>query len=166
MGVRLLDASDLTRYVSVALAALVYGVMVSGAINPWAPARPGHEVMQLRTSFRARILLYRWYLLLILGIFLGVRLLPGTWTTEGADVVSLLLVAGWLLFPVSYYFSDRGVGLHTGRFWSWDSFHAYRRAGGVVQLRSSTRGDVSLYLNNAQQQAILPLLRRHIAQRR
>ncbi len=165
-GSRDLDASDLTRYVSVALAALAYGAMVSGAINPWARPRPGQELMQLRTSFRARILLYRWYLLLILGIFLGVRLLPGTWTTEGADVVSLLLVAGWLLFPVSYTFTDRGVGLHTGRFWTWDSFEAYRRAGGVVQLRSSERGDVSLYLNNAQQQAILPLLRRHVAQRR
>ena len=161
-----MDASDLTRYASVALAALVYGAMVSGTLNPWARPRPGHEVMQLRTSFRARILLYRWYLLLILGIFLGIRLLPGTWTTEGADVVSLLLVAGWLLFPVTYFFTDRGIGLHTGRFWTWESFDSYRRAGGVVQLRSSARGDVSLFLNNAQQQAILPLLRRHVAQRR
>ncbi len=161
-----MDAPDLTRYVSVALAALVYGAMVSGVINPWARPRPGREVMQLRTSFRARILLYRWYLLPILGIFLGVRLLPGTWTTEGADVVSLLLVAGWLLFPVSYYFTDRGVGLHTGRFWSWDSFDSYRRAGGVVQLRGSQRGNVSLFLHHPQQQAILPLLRRHISQRR
>ena len=122
--------------------------------------------MQLRASFRARILLYRWHLLLILGVFLGVRLLPGTWTSEGADVVSLLLVAGWLLFPVRYYFTDEGVGLHTGRFWSWDSFDSYRRAGGVVQLRGSAREHVSLYLNHPQQQAILPLLRRHVAQRR
>lgn len=160
-----MDASDLTRYGSVALAALIFGAMVSGAINPWARPRPGREVMQLRTSFRARILLYRWYLLPILGMFLGVRLLPGTWTTEGADVVSLLLVAGWLLFPVSYYFTDRGVSLHTGRFWSWDSFDRYRRAGGVVQLRASERGSVSLFLSHPQQQAILPLLRRHIAQR-
>ena len=127
-----MDASELTRYASVVLAALFVGAMVSGAINPWARPRPGREVMQLRTSFRARILLYRWYLLPILGIFLGVRLLPGTWTTEGADVVSLLLVAGWLLFPVSYYFTDQGVGLHTGRFWTWKNFDSYRRAGGVV----------------------------------
>ena len=160
-----MDASDLTRYVSVALAAVVFGVMVSGAINPWARPRPGREVMHLRTSLRARILLYRWYLLLILGIFLGVRLLPGTWTTEGADVVSLLLVAGWLLFPVTYFFTDEGVGLHTGRYWPWESFHTYRRAGGVVQLRRSERGDVSLFLSHPQQQAILPMLRRHIAQR-
>ena len=164
-GGRVLDVSDLTRYVSVALAALIYGAMVSGAMNPWARPRPGREVMQLRTSFRARILLNRWYLLLILGIFLGIRLLPGTWTTEGADVVSLLLVAGWLLFPVSYYFTDQGVSLHTGRFWPWESFDTYRRAGGEVQLRRLARGDVSLYLNHAQQQAILPMLRRHIAQR-
>ena len=108
LGAETLDASDLTRYVTVALAALFFGAMVSGVINPWARPRPGREVMQLRTSFRARILLNRWYLLLILGIFLGIRLLPGTWTTEGADVVSLLLVAGWLLFPVSYYFTDQG----------------------------------------------------------
>ena len=161
-----MDATDLTRYVSVALAAVVYGVMVSGVINPWARPWPGREVMQLRTSFRARILLYRWYLLLILGIFLGVRLLPGTWTTEGADVVSLLLVAGWLLLPARYYFTDEGIGLHTGRFWTWASFENYRRAGGVVQLRGSEHGSVSLYLNNPQQQAILPLLRRHISQRR
>ncbi|MCY3749266.1 MAG: hypothetical protein OXG64_08225 [Chloroflexi bacterium] len=160
-----MDASDLTRYATVALAALVYGAMVSGAINPWARPRPGREVMQLRTSFRARILLYRWHLLLILGIFLGVRLLPGTWTTEGADVVSLLLVAGWLLFPVRYYFTDQGVGLHTGAFWAWESFDSYRRAGGIVQLRRTERGGVSLYLNHPQQQAILPLLRRHISQR-
>lgn len=161
-----MDTSDLTRYLSVALAALVYGAMVSGTVNPWARARPGHEVMQLRTSFRARILLYRWYLLLILGIFLGVRLLPGTWTTEGADMVSLLLVAGWLLFPVRYYFTDQGVGLHTGAFWDWTSFDSYRRAGGIVQLRRADSGGVSLYLSHPQQQAILPLLRRHIAQRR
>ncbi|MDE2868677.1 MAG: hypothetical protein OXR64_03280 [Chloroflexota bacterium] len=161
-----MDASELTRYASVVLAALFVGAMVSGAINPWARPRPGREVMQLRTSFRARILLYRWYLLPILGIFLGVRLLPGTWTTEGADVVSLLLVAGWLLFPVSYYFTDQGVGLHTGRFWTWDNFDSYRRAGGVVQLRGSEGGNVSLFLNHPQQQAILPLLRRKISQRR
>lgn len=161
-----MDATDLTRYVSPALAAVIYGAMVSGAINPWARSRPGREVMYLRTSFRARILLNRWYLLLILGIFLGVRLLPGAWTTEGADVVSLLLVMGWLLFPVSYYFTDQGVGLHTGRFWPWASFDTYRRAGGIVQLRRAQRGDVSLYLNHPQQQAILPLLRRHVAQRR
>ena len=165
-GILPLDAFDATRYVSVALTALIYGAMVSGAVNPWARPRPGREVMQLRTSFRARILLYRWHLLPILGILLGARLLPGTWTTEGADVVSLLLVAGWLLFPVSYYFTDEGVGLHTGRFWTWDNFDTYRRAGGVVQLRRSERGDVSLYLNHPQQQAILPLLRRKISQRR
>ena len=162
----MLDASDLTRYVSVALAAAVYGAMVSGTINPWARPRPGGEVMQLRTSFRARILLYRWYLLLILGIFLGARLLPGVWMPEGADMVSLLLVAGWLLFPVTYAFTDQGVGLHTGAFWAWESFDSYRRAGGVVQLRRTDSGSVSLYLNHPQQQAILPLLRRHIAQRR
>ncbi len=161
-----MDASDLTRYVSVVLAALICGAMVSGVVNPWARPRPGREVMQLRTSFRARILLYRWHLLPILGIFLGVRLLPGTWTTDGADVVSLLLVAGWLLVPTSYYFTDEGIGLQTGRFWTWASFESYRRAGGVVQLRGSEYGSVSLYLNHPQQQAILPLLRRHISQRR
>ncbi len=160
-----MDVSDLTRYATVALAALVYGAMVSGTVNPWARPRPGREVMQLRTSFRARILLYRWYLLLILGIFLGVRLLPGSWTTEGADVVSLLLVAGWLLFPVRYSFTEQGVGLHTGAFWDWASFGSYRRAGGIVQLRRAGGGGVSLYLNHPQQQAILPLLRRHISQR-
>ena len=160
-----MDAPELTRYASVALAAVIFGAMVSGAINPWARPWPGREVMQLRTSLRGRILLYRWYLLLILGIFLGVRLLPGTWTTEGADVVSLLLVAGWLLFPVRYYFTDQGVGLHTGAFWAWKSFHAYRRAGGIVQLRRAEGGGVSLYLNHPQQQAILPLLRRQISQR-
>lgn len=160
-----MDASDLTRFASVALAALVYGAMVSGTVNPWARPQPGREVMQLRTSFRARILLYRWHLLLILGIFLGVRLLPGIWTTEGADMVSLLLVAGWLLFPVRYYFTDQGIGLHTGAFWTWESFDSYRRAGGIVQLRRAGSGGVSLYLNHAQQQAILPMLRRHISQR-
>lgn len=161
-----MDGSDLTRYASVALAALIFGAMVSGTINPWARPRPGREVMQLRTSFRGRILLYRWYLLPILGVFLGVRLLPGTWMTEGADMVSLLLVAGWLLYPVSYYFTDEGIALQTGRFWSWDRFDSYRRAGGVVQLRGSGGGSVSLFLNHPQQQAILPLLRRNISQRR
>ncbi|MCY3895899.1 MAG: hypothetical protein OXG17_05465 [Chloroflexi bacterium] len=161
-----MDGSDVTRYASVALAAVFFGAMVSGVINPWARPWPGREAMQLRTSFRARILLFRWYLLPILGVFLGVKLLPGTWAADGADVVSLLLVAGWLLFPVRYRFTDRGVGLHTGRFWFWESFDGYRRAGGVVQLRKSDRGHVSLYLNHAQQQAILPQLRRHISQRR
>ena len=85
---------------------------------------------------------------------------------EGADVVSLLLVAGWLLFPVRYSFTEQGVGLHTGAFWDWESFGSYRRAGGIVQLRRAGGGGVSLYLNHPQQQAILPLLRRHIAQRR
>jgi hypothetical protein len=161
-----LELLDLTQFVSVVLAALAFGAMVSGAINPWARPRPGQELMQLRTSFKARILLYRWYLLLILGVFLAVRLLPGTWTTEGADMVSLLLVASWLLFPVRYHFTDQGVGLHTGPFWAWDGFDTYRRAGGEVQLRKIERGGVSLYLSHPQQQAILPLLRRHIAQRR
>jgi len=160
-----LDASELTRYASAVLAAVLFAAMVSGAVNPWARPWPGREVMQLRTSVRARILLYRWYLLPILGVFLGVRLLPGTWTTEGADVVSLLLVAGWLLFPVRYYFTEQGVGLQTGRFWSWDSFNGYRRAGGIVQLRGAEGGNVSLFLSHPQQQAILPLLRRKIAQR-
>ncbi len=164
-GAALLDAGGAGQFGAVALVAVIYAVMVAGAYNPWARPPPGRELQQVRTTLRARLLIYRWPALSILGILIVGRLAPGAWIPDGLDLLALLLVIGWLLFPVRYSFTDQGCALHSGRFWPWEEFHTYRRAGSTLQLRRMQGRDVSLFLTNPQQQSVLPLLRRHISQR-
>ena len=157
--------SDVGRYLVVGLGALVYGLMVGDTYSPWARQRPGQELHRSRTVFRARVFIYRWYLLVVLGVLIGGRALPGHWVTDGSDVVALALVVAWLLFPVTYHFTDTGVALHSGKFWRWDEFDSYRSTGIAMQLRRSGGGSLSLYLSHDQQKSILPILRQHVTQR-
>ena len=161
-GLKAVDVLEIGRYLVVAVGALFFGLMVGGTYNPWARLCPGRHLHRIRTTFRARVLIYRWYLLIILGVLIGGRSLPGQWVTDGSDLVVLVLVVSWLLFPVTYYFTDSGIALHSGKFWLWDEFDSYRSAGAAMQLRRSGAGSLSLYLTRAQQQSILPMLRRYV----
>jgi hypothetical protein len=79
----------------------------------------------------------------------------------------MMLLVAWLLAPVSYRFTDQGFSLESGRFHAWTEFSAIRRAGSTVQLRRPGGGrGASLFLNEAQQQAVLPLMRRQLSLRR
>lgn len=146
-----------------AVAAVSFGLMVADTYCPWAGERPGVDVQRVRVGLRSRMLIYRWRLLTILGVFLLTTLLPGWFIIEGTGTLSLILIVGWLFFPVYYHFTDEGVALHSARFWSWDNFQSYRCARGVVQLRRADGRSVNLFLNQAQQQSILPVLRRYLS---
>lgn len=146
-----------------AVAAVSYGLMIGATYCPWARERPGVDIQRVRPGLRSRMLIYRWQLLTILGVFLLATFLPGWFILEGAGTLSLILIGGWLFFPVYYYFTDEGVALHSARFWSWDNFQSYRCARGVVQLRRTDGRSVNLFLNHAQQQSILPILRRYLS---
>ena len=158
-----MDAFETGRYLVVGVGALFFGLMVGDTYNPWARLCPGRHLHRIRTTFRSRVLIYRWYLLIILGVLIGGRSLPGQWVTDGSDLVALVLVVSWLLFPVTYYFTDSGIAFHSGKFWRWDEFDSYRSAGTAMQLRRSGAGSLSLYLTRTQQQSILPMLRRYVS---
>ena len=154
---------SVTTYGLLVVIAVSYGLMVAATYCPWAQDRPGVEVQRLRVGLRSRMLIYRWQLLVLLGLFLFARLVPEWFMVEGAGTLSLILIAAWLFFPVYYHFTDEGVVLHSARFWSWDDFQSYRCARGVVQLSRADGRSVSLFLNHAQQQSILPVLRRYLS---
>ncbi len=147
--------------------ALLLALMVAKVYSPWARPPPGSREQETRMRFRQRLLLYRFHVLGILAIVLLGRIVPGgPWVPEGADFLAVLLILGWLFVPVVYYFTDRGFAISAGRFYEWSEFGDYRRSLNIIQLRAAGgRGGVSLFLNDPQQQSVLPVLRRHISQR-
>ena len=154
-------------FVIIALASILLALMIAQAFSPWARRRPGVEQLQLRPRLRQRLLLYRYYILGVLGVFLLARIIPGApRAPDGSDVIALFIIIVWLLTRVSYHFTDQGFSLRNGRFCHWSEFASFRRAGSIVQLRGpGGRGSASLYLNRAQQQAVLPILRSRVGQR-
>ena len=125
-------------YVIIAVASVLLALMIAQAFSPWARQRPGMEQLQLRPRLRQRLLLYRFYILGVLGVFLLARIVPGApRVLDGADVVALFIVIVWLLTRVTYHFTDQGFSLHNGRFFDWSEFGSFRRAGSIVQLRGA-----------------------------
>ncbi|MBM4436646.1 MAG: hypothetical protein FJ029_05310 [Actinobacteria bacterium] len=161
-----MDPAAVVRYAVTAVGGILIALMVARVYSPWARRRPGEERQKLRVGLTQRLLVHRFYAMAVLGLFLIPRLVPeGPWFLLGADLAALLILASVLLFPLRYYFTDVGFVLQSGRFYRWNEFGSYRRAGSVVELRPHERGRaISLYLSEPQQQAILPLLRRYIAQ--
>ncbi len=162
-----MDQIVLVRLLLTGTIALLTALMVAKVSSPWARPRPGNREQETRVRYRQRLLLYRFHVLGILAIVLLGRIVPGgPWVPEGADFLAVLLILGWLFVPVVYYFTDCGFAIGAGRFYEWSEFGDYRRGLNVIQLRATgRRGGVSLFLNNSQQQSVLPVLRRYISQR-
>jgi hypothetical protein len=154
-------------FLIITVPSVLLAFMIAKAFSPWARPRPGLEQLQLRPRLRQRLLLYRYYILGVLGVFLSVRIIPGAPDVlDGSDVIALFIIVAWLLTRVTYHFTDQGFSLRNGRFYHWSEFGSFRRAGSIVQLRGPDgRGSTSLYLNRAQQQAVLPILRSRIGPR-
>ncbi len=160
-----MDQIVLIRLLLTGAAALLMALMVAKVYSPWAQPPPGNGEQESRMRYRQRLLLYRFHILGILGIVLLGRIVPGgPWVPEGSDFLAVLLILGWLFVPVVYSFTDRGFATGAGRFYEWSEFSDYRRSLNVIQLRAAGgRGGVSLFLNDPQQQSVLPVLRRHIS---
>ena len=59
-GLKAVDVLEIGRYLVVGVGALFFGLKVGGTYNPWARLCPGRQLHRIRTTLRARGLIYRW----------------------------------------------------------------------------------------------------------
>ncbi len=153
------------QLVVIAASGFVLAMMYSKVWIPFARPPEGVQVHSTTLGVMQKVMVHRWQILIVLGLA-NIGSLPGLESlrmSAGAVLLIDVLVVVAIFMPTRYRYTAEGFALGRGKIIPWNSFKRYRMGAGRIQFE--TKGEkprrVNLFLNNVQQQALRPVIKRY-----
>jgi len=141
--------------------ALSLAFMLMRVVAPYGAKVQGKPVREVVLNYRERMTMQRLNLCaLAVILLLGV---VGRWIQLPYEILAIVAAYGILMVPVRYRLTTEGIALNRVVFRRWSEFGEMEVSPQRIVLRGRPgNGRLTLWLRDAHQRDVLPLLRRYV----